>query len=77
LRRRLGGELVEELIRVLKNAQEKDAWRDIASLEPFIGPLLREYYDPLYLGATQRLERDVAIRGSREELGSWIRHQRL
>ena len=75
LRKRLGGELTEELQGVLERALSAGTWREVGALEPFIGPLLSEYYDPLYLRSVERLERDVVARGSREELTRWIRQQ--
>lgn len=75
LRRRLGGGLVEQLQGVLAGAIASDSWRDSAALEPFIAPLLHEYYDPLYRKSVERLRREVVVRGGREELASWIRRQ--
>jgi tRNA 2-selenouridine synthase len=72
LRKRLGGELVETLLEVLEQALRNDAWREAAALEAFIGPLLSEYYDPLYLRAMEKVERPVLQRGTREEISSWI-----
>jgi tRNA 2-selenouridine synthase len=75
LRRRLGSELVERLLGVLDRAFSGDEWRLSPALEPFIGPLLREYYDPLYRRAVEGPGRPVLARGTSEELSAWIAHE--
>ena len=75
LRRRLGGALTEELQGVLDSTLAAGTWSEASELEPFIAPLLAEYYDPLYLRSVERLQRAVAVRGGWEELKSWIRQQ--
>jgi tRNA 2-selenouridine synthase len=72
LKRRLGGELVERLTAVLNAAMTSQEWRDRHALEPFIAPLLREYYDPLYRRSLEGMQRQVLVRGDREELTSWL-----
>ncbi|MEX2535710.1 MAG: tRNA 2-selenouridine(34) synthase MnmH [Trueperaceae bacterium] len=73
LRRRLGGAVVERLYRVLDEVLAAGNWGDSAALEPFIGPLLQEYYDPLYHRAVERMGRPLLARGTKEELTNWIR----
>lgn len=75
LRRRLGGALVEQLQEVLDRTLSAGSWHQAGELEPFIGPLLSEYYDPLYLRSVDRLQREVVLRGDHEELTSWISRQ--
>jgi tRNA 2-selenouridine synthase len=72
LRRRLGSELVERLLGVLDRAFSGDEWLRSPALEPFIGPLLEEYYDPLYRRAVESLGRPVLARGTSEELSAWL-----
>ena len=75
LRKRLGGELVEQLHGVLASVLETGTWREPSALEPFIRPLLETYYDPLYRRSVQRLEREVVARGGKEELTEWLRER--
>lgn len=75
LKRRLGGVLVEELQAVLRRALAADDWQEAVVLEPFIRPLLDEYYDPLYRKSVAQLQREVVARGTREELTSWLSRQ--
>lgn len=72
LRGRLGGALVERLQEILREALAGSGWREAEALEGFIGPLLREYYDPLYHRSISKMERSVLARGSKEELTNWI-----
>jgi tRNA 2-selenouridine synthase len=72
LRKRLGGELVTRLSTVLERSFAEGSWREPLALEPFIGPLLSEYYDPLYRRAMEKAERPVMRRGTREEITNWI-----
>ncbi|MEX2540310.1 MAG: tRNA 2-selenouridine(34) synthase MnmH [Trueperaceae bacterium] len=72
LRRRLGSELVDRLVAVLDGTMSGGQWRESQALEPFIGPLLNEYYDPLYRRAVEKMQRPVLARGTREELAAWI-----
>jgi tRNA 2-selenouridine synthase len=72
LRRRLGSDLVEGLLAVLDSAFAGDEWRMPETLEPFIGPLLSEYYDPLYRRAVEAMGRTVIARGTRGELEAWL-----
>lgn len=75
LRRRLGGGLVDRLIEVLDDVAAADRWRDQEALEPFIGPLLQEYYDPLYRRAADKMARPVLAGGTKEDLFRWIAHE--
>jgi tRNA 2-selenouridine synthase len=72
LRKRLGGESVQRLADVLERSFADDSWREPLAMEPFIGPLLSEYYDPLYRRAMEKAERPIVRRGTREEITSWI-----
>lgn len=75
LKRRLGGPLVERLSQVLRAAFESGEWQEAEALQGFIGPLLREYYDPLYRRAATKLQRPVLHAGTREELIGWLAHR--
>lgn len=75
LRRRLGGGLQERLDGILSESLRTGEWRDVATMAGFIGPLLSDYYDPLYLRALWAAGRPVAARGSGEELANWIRQE--
>lgn len=72
LRRRLGGKLTETLLDVLDSVHKSNAWNDREALVPFIGPLLDEYYDPLYRRSMSKAQRPVLARGTKEELLRWI-----
>lgn len=72
LKRRLGGATTERMVAVLEDVEAQGAWFDPEAFRPVVLPLLHDYYDPLYRKATPDAGRSVAVRGTEEEVRSWI-----
>lgn len=71
LTRRLGGALTTELVAHLQTAFATDP-QNAVHHEPWISPLLSQYYDKGYTYAFKRSNRSVRFSGNYEECRQWI-----
>lgn len=74
LRKKLGMELAQKLIRSLKEAFSKSEMK-VDDHVFWIEKLLVDYYDKLYLHSFQREPRTIVFKGSIEECQTWIQNQ--
>lgn len=71
VRRRLGGQRTDAVLASL--AAARSAWFDPAAHDGWIGQLLDDYYDRLYLRAFEASGRSLAFRGPAAEVRAFLR----
>lgn len=72
LAKRLGGLRYEQCLEALSYADHDERWQTVEAHEPWIAPLLTDYYDRFYGRAIERLARPVAFRGCAQEVLEWF-----
>ena len=73
LRKRLGGAMAQTCIDAIEHADDDDRWQTVAAHEPWIRPLLVDYYDKHYRQELKRYPRDIAYQGDIDGLVEWLR----
>ena len=72
LHKRLGGKLAQSCAAAIEAADDGDAWFSVGAHDPWIRPLLVDYYDHHYRQELARYPRDVAWRGDIPGLVRWL-----
>ncbi|MEC8253662.1 MAG: tRNA 2-selenouridine(34) synthase MnmH [Planctomycetota bacterium] len=72
LHKRLGGKLAQSCAAAIEAADDGDAWFSVGAHDPWIRPLLVDYYDHHYRQELARYPREVAWRGDIPGLVRWL-----
>ena len=72
LHKRLGGAMAQACLAAVEDADDDARWWTVEAHDPWIRPLLVDYYDRHYRQELARFPRDAAFEGSIPELVSWL-----
>ena len=72
LHKRLGGAMAQACVDAIEHADHDDRWLTVAAHDPWIRPLLVDYYDKHYRQELARYPREVAFRGDIPALVAWL-----
>ncbi len=72
LHKRLGGAMAKACVEAIQQADVQDLWDTVAAHDPWIRPLLVDYYDRHYRQELQRYPREVAFQGDIPGLVAWL-----
>ncbi len=75
IRKRLGGKLHQELVRVLRSALTRQSAGDLEGHLEWIRVLLEQYYDPMYDYQLEKKRHRILFRGSRDEAMEWVKQR--
>ena len=73
LHKRLGGALAQACVDAVERADDDARWLTVEAHDPWIRPLLVDYYDKHYRQELGRYPREVAFRGGLGGLTAWLR----
>lgn len=72
LRKRLGGAMAQACVDAIERADSGERWLSVEAHDPWIRPLLVDYYDKHYRQELARYPREVAFRGDIHALVEWL-----
>ena len=72
LHKRLGGAMAKACVDALMHADHDDRWHTVEAHDPWIRPLLVDYYDKHYSQELKRYPREVVYRGDIDGLVGWL-----
>ena len=72
LHKRLGGVMTQVCVDAIERADDGDRWFSVEAHDPWIRPLLVDYYDKHYRQELARYPREAAVQGDIPSLVAWL-----
>lgn len=72
LHKRLGGAMAKACVEAIEDADHDERWLTVEAHDPWIRPLLVDYYDKHYRQELARYPREVVFRGDIPALVAWL-----